>query len=121
MTSVTVTAPNGGTAPTNVETGKTISLGAQATWSDEHTSMTEADAWTSKDKGIATVDAKGVVTGVAAGTARINATINGITSPTCRSPSARRQARDVPARAVFLPFAARAPPIRKEEPERKPS
>jgi uncharacterized protein YjdB len=81
VTSVTVTAPNGGTAPTNVETGKTISLGAQATWSDEHTSMTEADAWTSKDKGIATVDAKGVVTGVAAGTARINATINGITSP----------------------------------------
>lgn len=80
MTSVTVTAPDGGAAPTTLQTGSTLKLAAQADYGDGNPIPVQAE-WASKDEDTATVDETGTVTGVKAGTARITATVAGVTSP----------------------------------------
>lgn len=64
-------------ATANVTAGATSSFTAYGTYSDgTETPLSDADLdWTSSDTGIATVNANGVVTGVAAGSATITATL----------------------------------------------
>lgn len=80
--SVAVTAADGGTAPSTVRMGETIRLYAQATRNNASKDMLSTGVtWASKDTAKATVSNNGTVTPVAVGTARINATADGITSP----------------------------------------
>lgn len=79
MKSVTVTAANGGSAPTTLQVGGTVNLAASAVYEDGTTVPSPTVVWSSKDP-TATISGKGVVTGVSAGTARINATVGNVTS-----------------------------------------
>ena len=67
--------------PTNttVGVGETVQLNATLTPNDS----TDGIAWTSSDTSIATVNAQGIVTGVAAGTATITATTDSGRTATC--------------------------------------
>lgn len=80
--SVAVTAADGGPAPSTVQMGKTIRLYAQATRNDDSTDIVaDGVTWTSKDVDKAKVAADGTVTPVAVGAARVNATVDTVTSP----------------------------------------
>jgi uncharacterized protein YjdB len=76
--SVVSIAITGGSA--SVATGGTLQLSAIATLSDGSVADVSASAtWSSSDNTVASVGASGLVTGVAAGTAQITATLNGVT------------------------------------------
>jgi len=65
---------------TSVATGGTLQLSAIATLSDGSIVNASASAtWISSDSTVASVGPSGLVTGVAAGTAQITATVNGVT------------------------------------------
>jgi len=68
-------------ATATLQTGATIQFAANGTYSDGSTAdITSQAAWTSADSSVATVDAHGKATGVAAGSASIAATFQGITN-----------------------------------------
>lgn len=75
MTAVAVTSADGNTRPSVVQ-GAKLALKAVAT----HVDKTGQATFKSKDAGVATVDG-GTLTAVKAGSARINATYDGVTSP----------------------------------------
>lgn len=80
MTAVAVTSADGNARPSVVQ-GAKLALKAVATHVDETTvDVTGQAMFTSKDSGVATVDG-GTLTAVKAGSARINATYGGVTSP----------------------------------------
>ncbi len=80
MTAVAVTSASGNTRPSAVQ-GATLALKAVATHVDETTvDVTGQAMFQSKDAGVATVDG-GTLTAGKAGSARINATYGGVTSP----------------------------------------
>ena len=80
MTAVAVTSADGNTKPSVVQ-GAKLALKAVATPVDKTTvDVTGQATFTSKDAGVATVDG-GTLTAVKAGSARINATYGGVTSP----------------------------------------
>ena len=80
MKSVTVTAADGGAAPTEVLIGRTITLKAAAVYEDDSPVGTPTVLWASGKPDVATV-ADGVVTGKTAGSTVITATVDGVTSP----------------------------------------
>ena len=80
MKSVTVTAVDGGAAPTEVLIGRTITLKATAVYGDDSQVETPTVEWASSQPDVATV-ADGVVTGKTAGSTIITATVDGVTSP----------------------------------------
>jgi uncharacterized protein YjdB len=61
--------------------GKNLQLAATVTWSDGRTLSTTATTWASGNTAAATVSAKGVVRGVAVGTASISATYKDVGGP----------------------------------------
>lgn len=65
--------------PSSVVRGQTVALSAQARSSTSEVITDRAVTWTSLSPAIATVSSSGVVSGVSAGTAQVNATIDGIT------------------------------------------
>ncbi|MDP3158216.1 MAG: Ig-like domain-containing protein [Archangium sp.] len=78
LVSIAVTPAN----PT-VNTGSTVALTATGTFSDNTTQIfTTGLAWVSQTTAVATVASTGVVTGVTAGTSRIDVTRTGITGST---------------------------------------
>lgn len=80
MTAVAVTSADGNARPSVVQ-GAKLTLKAVATHVDKTTAnVTGQAAFTSKDAGVANVDG-GTLTAVKAGSARINATYGGVTSP----------------------------------------
>lgn len=80
MTAVAVTSADGNTRPSVVQ-GAKLALKAVATHVDKTTANVTGQAtFQSKDAGVATVDG-GTLTAVKAGSARINATYDGVTSP----------------------------------------
>ena len=80
MTAVAVTSADGNTRPWVVQ-GAKLALKAVATHVDETTvDVTGQATFASKDAGVATVDGC-TLTAVKAGSARINATYDGVTSP----------------------------------------
>lgn len=82
LTSVSVTSETGGTLPTNLKAGATLKLGAKATYTDGTSSMVTRQAtFTSLDKTIATVSGS-TLTLIKAGTAKVTATVNKVTSAT---------------------------------------
>lgn len=80
MKSVTVTAVDGGAAPTEVLIGRTITLKATAVYGDDSPVETPTVEWASSKPDVATV-ADGVVTGKTAGSTIITATVDGVASP----------------------------------------
>lgn len=82
LTSVAVTSETGGTLPTNLKAGATLKLGAKATYTDGTNGMVTTQAtFTSLDKTIATVSGS-TLTLIKAGTAKVTATVNKVTSAT---------------------------------------
>lgn len=82
LTSVAVTSETGGTLPTNLKAGATLKLGANATYTDGTNGMVTTQAtFTSLDKTIATVSGS-TLTLIKAGTAKVTATVNKVTSAT---------------------------------------
>lgn len=80
MTAVAVTSADGNTRPSVVQ-GAKLALKAVATHVDETTvDVTGQATFASKDAGVATVEGS-TLTAVKAGSARINATYGGVTSP----------------------------------------
>lgn len=80
MTAVAVTSADGNTRPSVVQ-GAKLALKAVATHVDKTTvDVTGQATFTSKDAGVATVEG-GTLTAVKAGSARLNATYDGVTSP----------------------------------------
>jgi len=68
--------------PSVMSAGSTQQLTATATFNNSSTeNVSIGCAWTSSSTSTATVDTKGLVTGVAAGTATITATYNGLSAP----------------------------------------
>lgn len=81
ISSVAVTAADGGTAPSTVQMGGTIRLYAQATRNNGGKDILESGVtWDSKDKTKATVSNNGTVTPVAPGSTQVTATSDGISS-----------------------------------------
>lgn len=80
VTAVAVTSADGNARPSVVQ-GAKLALKAVATHVDKTTvDVTGQSAFTSKDAGVATVEGS-KLTAVKAGSARINATYGGMTSP----------------------------------------
>ena len=81
LTSIAITPPS-----PQVQEGKTVQLTATGTYDDgSKKNITGSAAWTETDSGssaVATVDKSGLVTGVTAGTATINASKDGIVGST---------------------------------------
>jgi uncharacterized protein YjdB len=65
----------------NVPTGQTLQFSASGTYSDASTAVISSlVAWSSSDSTIATVDANGLVTGVAPGSVQITASLSGVSA-----------------------------------------
>lgn len=80
MTAVAVTSADGNTKPSVVQ-GAKLALKAVATHADKTTVNVACPVtFTSKDAGVATVEG-GTLTAVKAGSARLNATYDGVTLP----------------------------------------
>jgi uncharacterized protein YjdB len=83
LSSITVSP----SSPSNLAVGQTTSFTASGTYSDGSTSdLTYEVSWVSDNTAIASIDANGTATGVAAGTANITASLDGITSSSVSLP-----------------------------------
>ena len=83
LSSITVSP----SSPSNLTVGQTTSFTASGTYSDGSTSdLTYEVSWVSDNTAIASIDANGIATGVAAGTANITASLDGITSSSVSLP-----------------------------------
>ena len=83
LSSITVSP----SSPSNLTVGQTTSFTASGTYSDGSTSdLTYEVSWVSDNTTIASIDANGTATGVAAGTANITASLDGITSSSVSLP-----------------------------------
>jgi len=73
--------------PSQITDGSTIQFFAHGTYSDGVVAdITSQVAWSSDNNDVATIDIKGLATGIAAGQANITASLGGITSPAVSLP-----------------------------------
>lgn len=80
ISSVTVTAENGGTAPGSLKAKATVKYGAKLTYDDDTTEMiTPLASFASSTPATATFNGN-TLTGVAAGTTNVTAKYGGLTS-----------------------------------------
>ena len=69
-------------SPVNIALGTTKSLSATGTYSNGTSDdISSQVTWLSSDTTVATISSAGLVTGIAAGTTNITASLSGITSP----------------------------------------
>ena len=102
VSAVSVTA-----AASAIMEGDTLRFAAHATDANGHAVADAEFVWASADPGVATVDATGLVTGVAAGTTEITATSSGVTG---RVPVSVEAATPVPRSVTVTPSAATLAP-----------